>query len=298
MNFFTTSLYKKLALPAVLLTAMAGLTACATTGAGENANFGAPVMSRTIPERISDESIELTARKNLSRIEGVNENSVRIAIDSFRREVLLTGEVPSEAVKLAVQNMVGSMKDVTAVYNYLTVADTPKSQSHTMHEGYLKSKIAARLLANKSVRASQYKVIVRDQTAYVMGYLTPTQQGHILDAIQNTPGMAAAVTLTTLVSDEGAQLGTDDVMNENMAAPANDSVVYGGTSSGADDYVATQPDTEPYVMQEIYTPNAPTNAPTNAAPVYANPNPAVSPANPAAGGTSSYVELYQGTNSP
>ena len=42
-----------------------GLAACATSGAD---SVGADAMGRTIPERISDKSIELTARRNLATI--------------------------------------------------------------------------------------------------------------------------------------------------------------------------------------------------------------------------------------
>lgn len=271
---------KKLSLLALVAAAMA-LSACSTMGASNDANqnFGAYEMGRSIPERISDESIELTARKNLTRIDGVNENSVRIAIDSFRREVLVTGEVPNQAIKTNIESMLKSMKDVTAVYNYLTIADTPKSQSHTVHEGYLKSKINARLITNKAIKSSQYKIVVRDRTAYVLGYMTPEQQSYVLDAIQNTSGMASAVTLTTLANGDTSMINTADSAND--ATTDTEGVIYGGV-------VTTEAPNDPYALQEIYTPDANVNAPNNTSPAYT----------PRGSGTSGYVQLYQGTNSP
>ena len=44
---------------------MIGLTACVSNG---TQSVGADTMGRTIPERISDSSIELTARRNLATI--------------------------------------------------------------------------------------------------------------------------------------------------------------------------------------------------------------------------------------
>ncbi|WP_432481071.1 BON domain-containing protein [Moraxella sp. ZY200743] len=257
----------------LILAAALNLTACSTLGGGDA--FGVYEMGRSIPERISDESIELMARKNLARISGVNENTVRIAFDSFRKEVLITGEVPSQAIKDDIEAMVKSMRDVAEVYNYLTISSTPKSQSHTLHEGYLKSKINARLLTNQGIKSSQYKIVVRDQTAYVMGHMSPEQQDHILAAIQNTAGMALAVTLTTLINDDmpATLTSTQDITADN-------SVVYGGV-------VSTEPTNEPYLLQEIYVPNASTDAPTNIAPAYTPKS-----------GTSGYVQLHQGTNNP
>lgn len=242
----------------IVLTSMAmiGLTACASNG---TQSVGADAMGRTIPERISDSSIELTARRNLATIPGVSPNAVRIDIASFRREVLLTGEVPSEQIKIEVGRTIDSMRDVEKVFNYLTVVETPKSQSHTLHENYLRSKINTRLLTNRHLKSSQYKVIVRDRTAYVLGYLTSEQQGYILEAIQATPGMEAAVTLTTLVSDQELENYTDHKVSTEAY-----------TNGDGYDAVVTKPDTEDggYILQEIYTPNASNVAPANTAPVF------------------------------
>ena len=242
----------------LMATAALGLTACTTHS---TQSVGADAMGRTIPERISDSSIELTARRNLATIPGVSPNAVRIDIASFRREVLLTGEVPSEQIKIEVGRTIDSMRDVEKVFNYLTVVETPKSQSHTLQENYLRSKINARLLTNRDIRSSQYRVIVRDRTAYVMGYLTPDQQGYILEAIQATPGMEAAVTLTTLVSAQELENYANEVAAEAYVSDDG----YGG--------VVTEPDVVEggYTLQEIYTPNASNAAPVNTAPVFEIP---------------------------
>lgn len=250
------SMMKKLL---IILTSMAmiGLTACASNG---TQSVGADAMGRTIPERISDSSIELTARRNLATIPGVSPNTVRIDIASFRREVLLTGEVPSEQIKIEVGRTIDSMRDVEKVFNYLTVVETPKSQSHTLHENYLRSKINTRLLTNRHLKSSQYKVVVRDRTAYVLGYLTSEQQGYILEAIQATPGMEAAVTLTTLVSVQELENYTNHEVNTQAY-----------TNDDGYDAVAAKPDTQEdsgYILQEIYTPNASNVAPANTAPVF------------------------------
>ena len=250
------SMMKKLL---IVLTSMAmiGLTACASNG---TQSIGADAMGRTIPERISDSSIELTARRNLATIPGVSPNTVRIDIASFRREVLLTGEVPSEQIKIEVGRTIDSMRDVEKVFNYLTVVETPKSQSHTLHENYLRSKINTRLLTNRHLKSSQYKVVVRDRTAYVLGYLTSEQQGYILEAIQATPGMEAAVTLTTLVSVQELENYTNHEVNTQAY-----------TNDDGYDAVVAKPDTQEdsgYILQEIYTPSASNVAPANTAPVF------------------------------
>lgn len=297
------------------------LSACATQNANSNNNsgyYGVPVMYRTLPEAISDEAIERTSHKNLTNVHGVSENSVRIGIDSFRREVLLTGEVPSEQVKTDVANMISSIHDVKKVYNYLTVTATPKAQSHTLHENYLKSKIIAKILGTGGVHPSQYKLVVRDNMAYLLGFLTAQQEQTIINTIASVQGMEGVRVLTTRIDGDVSQLS----LTENAVVSENNShaegMMYGGniednTVNNTENTVypstpssSTATTSYPYSMypnaQDLQTsypsqssmpkPKPTTQTPTgvhhpNAPVIFMDGNP-----------TSSYVNLYNNTSSP
>lgn len=297
------------------------LSACATQNANSNNNsgyYGVPVMYRTLPEAISDEAIERTSHKNLTNVHGVSENSVRIGIDSFRREVLLTGEVPSEQVKTDVADMISSIHDVKKVYNYLTVTATPKAQSHTLHENYLKSKIIAKILGTGGVHPSQYKLAVRDNMAYLLGFLTAQQEQTIINTIASVQGMEGVRVLTTRIDGDVSQLS----LTENAVVSENNShaegMMYGGniennTVNNTENTVypstpssSTATTSYPYSMypnaQDLQTsypsqssmpkPKPTTQTPTgvhhpNAPVIFMDGNP-----------TSSYVNLYNNTSSP
>lgn len=293
------------------------LSACATQNANSNNNsgyYGVPVMYRTLPEAISDEAIERTSHKNLTNVHGVSENSVRIGIDSFRREVLLTGEVPSEQVKTDVANMISSIHDVKKVYNYLTVTATPKAQSHTLHENYLKSKIIAKILGTGGVHPSQYKLVVRDNMAYLLGFLTAQQEQTIINTIASVQGMEGVRVLTTRIDGDVSQLS----LTENAVVSENNShaegMMYGGSiENNIENTVypstpssSTATTSYPYSMypnaQDLQTsypsqssmpkPKPTTQTPTgihhpNAPVIFMDGNP-----------TSSYVNLYNNTSSP
>lgn len=297
------------------------LSACATQNANSNNNsgyYGVPVMYRTLPEAISDEVIERTSHKNLTNVHGVSENSVRIGIDSFRREVLLTGEVPSEQVKTDVANMISSIHDVKKVYNYLTVTATPKAQSHTLHENYLKSKIIAKILGTGGVHPSQYKLVVRDNMAYLLGFLTAQQEQTIINTIASVQGMEGVRVLTTRIDGDVSQLS----LTENAVVSENNShaegMMYGGniennTVNNTENTVypntpssSTATTSYPYSMypnaQDLQTsypsqssmpkPKPTTQTPTgvhhpNAPVIFMDGNT-----------TSSYVNLYNNTSSP
>lgn len=145
--------------------------------------------SRTLPERMTDIGIERAVLANIYKIDALKQGNHRIAVDSHQGLVLLTGEVPSEAVKQQIQKMTVYLHEVEHLYNYLVVTDTPKSQSHTVHESYLKGKIRAKLLTQSVISPMQYGVEVRDDFAYVMGSMSLEQKQAIEEAIASVDGL-------------------------------------------------------------------------------------------------------------
>lgn len=290
------------------------MTACATqnTNASTNANtgyYGVPAMYRTIPERISDEAIERTSHKNLTNVRGVSENNVRIGIDSFRREVLLTGEVPSEQVKADVANMVSSINDVKRVYNHLMVTATPRAQSHTLHENYLKSKIIAKIVSTGGIRSSQYKLVVRDNMAYLLGFLTAQQEQTIINTIASVQGMEGVRMLGTRIDGDTSQLAlTGDVLAIEDDPNAG-GMVYGGNTVVNTASTPAYPNPSNPVATTSYPqsmyPNAstaPTSSPSQPntgmqTPVGTN-RPNVPVITMEGSPTTGYVNLYNNTSSP
>lgn len=179
--------------------------------------YGVPVTERTIPQRLLDSSIEHTIKVNAYGLQDNLKETSRISIDSFYSEVLLTGEVPNEAIKKEIGDMVASMPDVRRVYNELRVG-VARGYSATVHDGYITSKLMAKVVANDGIKASQIKAVTDDGVVYVMGRMTPTQQSNLIDIANSTAGVTELVLLTTLVNDRGAPIDDKDIMYENNSS--------------------------------------------------------------------------------
>jgi len=221
----------KLPIALALLGAL-GLSSCAsltpvgnTPEATSNApaypsNYGVAVTERTISQRLLDRSIAHTANVNIKALDPALANDSRISIDSFYSEVLLSGEVPTEALKTQIAALVRSMPDVRQVYDEMTVGPN-RGYSSTVQDGYITSKVMAKVLANKDVKSSQVKIVTNNGVVFIMGRMTPTQQSHLIDIANQTVGITELVLLTTLVNDNGEVLTEQDVMQEqNLEAPA------------------------------------------------------------------------------
>ena len=229
--------------------------------------YGVPVTERTIPQRLLDRSIEHTVKINVYGLQENLQQTSRMSIDSFNSIVLLTGEVPTEAVKAEITNVVGSMPDVRQVYNELTVGAS-KGYSQTVHDGYITSKLMAKIATGNGVKASQIKAVTNNGVVYIMGRMTPTQQSHVIDIANNTVGITELVLLTTVVDDRGVKLGNDDIMYEdnlaNSATPNRVAVV--NNISAPDARSSVRADTSvtatPIIVTEDGTPvNEPSSSP-------------------------------------
>lgn len=259
-----------------ILTASMVSTGCTTnylTNSTEG-TYGVPVTERTIPQRLLDRSIEHTAKINIYGLQEDLQTNSRISIDSFYSEVLLTGEVPTEALKTQIEKVVGSMPDVRRVYNELNVS-VARGYSSTVHDGYITSKLMAKAAANNAVKASQLKAVTNDGVVYIMGRVTPTQQSHLIDIANSTAGITELVLLTTVVDNRGLPINEADIMSESD--PKNATT---GQATGA----------KP-IIREV----EPTNFVSNvaSAPPVADGN-ALEADNPAEQqSSSSYVDLYQ-----
>ena len=227
-------------------------------------NYGVPMTERTIPQRLLDRSIEHTVKINVYGLQENLQQTSRMSIDSFNSTVLLTGEVPTEAVKTEIGKVVGSMPDVRQVYNELTVGAS-KGYSQTVHDGYITSKLMAKTATANGVKASQIKAVTNNGVVYIMGRMTPTQQSYLIDIANSTVGITELVLLTTVVDGRGIKLGSDDIMYEdNLANPtkgpiANNRVAVEVNSSVAPDTVINA---TPIVITEEGTPvNEPSSSP-------------------------------------
>lgn len=206
----------------VMLVATVISTGCTTnylTNSTEG-TYGVPMTERTIPQRLLDRSIEHTVKINVYGLKADLQQTSRMGIDSFNSEVLLTGEVPTQAIKEEVEKVVSSMPDVRRVYNELDVSAS-KGYSSTVHDGYITSKLMAKVAASDGVKASQIKAVTNAGMVYIMGRVTPTQQSHLIDIANSTVGVTELVLLTKVVDDRGVKISEDDIMYEdNLANPA------------------------------------------------------------------------------
>lgn len=199
----------------VSLLAAAMLAGCAAPLILGGAAVGGMVAidRRTTGTQVEDEGIELRAT---NQIFGDYGDKVHINVTSFNRQVLLTGEVPTQEVRDAVAQRVAKVANVRSIVNELAVMpSTPLTQRS--NDTFITGKMRASLVDAKDLTASAFKVVTERGVIYLMGIVSQREAKRATAIARGVTGVRKVVRVFEYVSD-------DDLarMNAPARAPVTD----------------------------------------------------------------------------
>ena len=197
-------------------------TACAPVLIGSAAVTGVSVAAdrRSAGAVANDGVIEAKSAMHLSQTIFA---SSHITTTSYEGNVLLSGEIDSEASKQKATEIVKSINEVNKVYNELAVQ--PNSSLTTrMNDSITASKVRAALLDNKQVTLTSIKVVVDRGICYLLGTVTQTEAEIISKIASRVPGVVQVVRLFTIITPEELEKRKliDSKLQQNEAAEVTD----------------------------------------------------------------------------
>ncbi|MES2013703.1 MAG: BON domain-containing protein [Pseudomonadota bacterium] len=166
------------------------ITACVPVVVGGAAAGGAIAADRrTSGVYIEDENIELKAAKNIADTLG---ETAHVNITSYKGNVLLTGEVPSNEAKSKAENITKATASVRNITNELTIG--PKTPiSSRANDAYLTSKVKAQFVSENRFQANYVKVVTENSVVYLLGYVTQSEADAAVEIARNTSGVTKVV---------------------------------------------------------------------------------------------------------
>ena len=153
---------------------------------------------RTSGTQLEDERIEV---RSGNRIRGNLGERVHVNVNSYNRQVLLTGEVPSAQDKQLVEQIVSKVENVRAIVNELNVlgnATFSQRSSDTIVTGRVK----AGLIDAKDLFASAFKVVTERGTTYLMGRVTQREADRATEITRGTDGVQKVVRVLEIISED------------------------------------------------------------------------------------------------
>ncbi len=184
-----------------LLAASATLSACAPLLVGGAAVSGAMLFTdrRTSGAQLEDQSIEI---KGLARAKSAVGDRGHLNVTSYNRVALITGEVPTDADRAALEQAVTAVDNVRSVVNEVGVM--PNSALTTRsNDSLITGKVKATLVDAKDVQANAFKVVTERGTVYLLGRVTEREASRAVELVRTIAGVQKVVRVfETLTEDE------------------------------------------------------------------------------------------------
>ena len=193
--------WRRLRRPLALF-ALCGMTAIGLQGCIEMAVGTAVVGTiaatdrRTFGAQTEDKAIALKGETRLA-----NMGAGHVNVNSFNRKVLLTGEVPDEATKAAVEREIADIAGVQSIVNDLVVAP-PTSVSSRSHDTLLTGKVKASLIDAQDISANSFKVVTERAVVYLMGRVTQREGNRAAEIARGVAGVQKVVKVFEYISED------------------------------------------------------------------------------------------------
>ena len=194
-----TAILQKSVLALSLLAGVVSLGGCFPLMVG-GAVTGAMVAAdrRTSGTVVEDNAIQLKAS---NRIDDALGERVHINTTSYNRQLLLTGEVPSEQDKQLAEKVVSGVENLRGVVNELAVLGKA-TLTQRSSDALVTSRVKANLIDAKDLFANAFKVTTERGTVYLMGRVTQREANRATEVVSATSGVQRVVRILEIISED------------------------------------------------------------------------------------------------
>lgn len=146
---------------------------------------------RTSGAYVEDQAIET---KSFDRIGKQFKDGVNVNVTSFNRNVLISGEVPTDAIKTEVGKIVAGIDNTRNVTNELTISGTSSLTSRGS-DTLITSDVKLRFVGDKRFEADHVKVVTENGTVFLMGLVKHAEGDIAAEIASTTSGVRRVVKL-------------------------------------------------------------------------------------------------------
>lgn len=188
------------ALGLALITLGGGVAGCAHLVVGTAVAGTALVVTdrRTSGAQLEDQGIEIRAGNRVREQLG---ERARVAVNSYNRQALITGEVASEDDKALVGRLVAGVDNVAGIVNELTVGPV-SNLSQRSSDTFLSGRVKAALVDAQDLSSTAFKVVTQRGTVYLMGRVTAREADRATAVVRSLSGVDRVVRVFDVITEE------------------------------------------------------------------------------------------------
>ncbi len=188
------------ALVAAALASTLTLQGCEVLALGAVAGGSAVVAvdRRTTGIQLEDKTIEIKVGQRAKERLGDKGN---VNVTAYNRAVLLSGEVPTEADRAAIERAAAQVENVKGVVNELTVG-FPSALTARAADGIIAGKIRAKFIEAADLSLPAFKITVEGGVVYLMGMVSEAEARRATQLAASVSGVKKVVRVIETISAE------------------------------------------------------------------------------------------------
>lgn len=181
-----------------LLAASVLMTACVPVLLAGVATGGVAVAvdRRSSGAQLDDKSIDLRAG---SLMRGMLPSNAHVNINSYNRQVLITGEVPRAEDKVTAERAIRTIPAVQNIVNELVV-QTGSALSERANDTWITTQVKSKYLNSRELSVSSISVMTERGIVYLMGMLTPAEGQRAAQLASGVSGVTKVVALFQVIT--------------------------------------------------------------------------------------------------
>ena len=183
-------------------TALTALTACAPLVISGAAVGAMMVMDRrTAGSVVEDERIEL---RGASLMRDAFGERAHVNVTSYNRQVLLTGEIASEADRLRAEQLVARLENVRSIVNELAVMGNTTLQQRS-NDVLVTGKVKASIVDARELELNAFRIVTERGTVFLMGRVTQREADRATQITRTIPGVLKVVRVFDYITEAEAR---------------------------------------------------------------------------------------------
>jgi osmotically-inducible protein OsmY len=185
------------ALLSTQLSACVGLLVAGAVGGGATVAMD----RRVARDQAADKRIEY----HVSRVVANQFASAHVNSEVFNRAVLLTGEVPTQAIGLELESQVRAVNEVRQVYNELVVAEKSSFAARAADTA-ITAKVKAAFLRDNIIQSSAIITTTERGTVYLQGQVSQAEGTRAAELARNVGSVRQVIKLFDYLTEEQIKL--------------------------------------------------------------------------------------------
>jgi osmotically-inducible protein OsmY len=153
---------------------------------------------RSSGTQLEDKNIELKAAVQVRHNFG---DRAHISVNSYNRQALITGEVPTAQDKALAEKVVKEIENVSSVLNELDVMGN-SSFSERSNDLITNGRVTAAIFDAKDLTTNAFKIVTERGVVYVMGRVTAREAKRVTDVVTGVSGVKKMVRVLDVISED------------------------------------------------------------------------------------------------